>query len=48
MSQSGVAAGVRRIEATTGEGALRWVQNLKHEADDLALEAGFKGRRSIS
>ena len=43
MSQSGVAAGVRRIEATTGEGALRWVQNLKHEADDLALEAGFKG-----
>ena len=26
MSEGGVAAGVRRIEATTGEGALAWVQ----------------------
>jgi alanyl-tRNA synthetase len=43
MSQSGVAAGVRRIEATTGEGALAWVQDLKHEVEDLALETGFKG-----
>jgi alanyl-tRNA synthetase len=29
--QSGVAAGVRRIEATTGEGALRWVQAAEDE-----------------
>jgi alanyl-tRNA synthetase len=43
MSQSGVAAGVRRIEATTGEGALAWVQNLKHEVEDLASETGFRG-----
>ena len=43
MSQSGVAAGVRRIEATTGEGALAWVQNLKHEVEDLAQETGFRG-----
>jgi alanyl-tRNA synthetase len=43
MSQSGVAAGIRRVEATTGEGALEWVQNLKHEVEDLALETGFKG-----
>ena len=43
MSQTGVAAGVRRVEATTGEGALEWVQNLKHEVEDLALETGFKG-----
>jgi alanyl-tRNA synthetase len=26
MSEGGIAAGVRRIEATTGEGALAWVQ----------------------
>ncbi len=26
MSESGVAAGIRRVEATTGEGALVWVQ----------------------
>ncbi|HET7765329.1 MAG TPA: alanine--tRNA ligase, partial [Burkholderiales bacterium] len=43
MSQSGVAAGVRRIEATTGEGALAWVQNLKHEVEEFAFETGFKG-----
>src|SRR5439155_12431720 len=26
VSEGGVAAGVRRVEATTGEGALAWVQ----------------------
>jgi len=31
MSQGGVAAGVRRIEATTGEGALAWVQAMEDE-----------------
>jgi alanyl-tRNA synthetase len=31
MSQSGVAAGVRRVEATTGEGALAWVQEMEDE-----------------
>ena len=30
-SESGVAAGVRRLEAVTGEGALRWIE--KREAD---------------
>jgi len=42
-SQGGVAAGVRRVEATTGEGALEWVQNMQREVEELALEAGFKG-----
>jgi len=42
-SQGGVAAGVRRVEATTGEGALAWVQNMQREVEELALEAGFKG-----
>ena len=43
MSQGGVAAGVRRVEATTGEGALQWVQNLQHDVEELAFETGFKG-----
>jgi alanyl-tRNA synthetase len=30
-SQGGVAAGVRRVEATTGEGALEWVQEMEDE-----------------
>ncbi len=43
VSQGGVAAGVRRVEATTGEGALEWVQNMQREVEELAFEAGFKG-----
>jgi alanyl-tRNA synthetase len=35
-SESGVAAGVRRIEALTGEGALRHTQALFAEGDELA------------
>jgi alanyl-tRNA synthetase len=31
LEQSGVAAGVRRVEATTGIGALRWVQQAEDE-----------------
>jgi alanyl-tRNA synthetase len=31
MSQGGVAAGVRRVEATTGEGALAFVQQMEDE-----------------
>jgi alanyl-tRNA synthetase len=31
MSQGGVAAGVRRVEATTGETALAWVQEMEDE-----------------
>jgi alanyl-tRNA synthetase len=31
VAESGVAAGIRRIEAVTGEGALAWVQGLERE-----------------
>jgi alanyl-tRNA synthetase len=31
LSQGGVAAGVRRVEAATGEGALAWVQEMEDE-----------------
>src|SRR6266540_5490323 len=41
-SQGGVAAGVRRVEATTGEGALAWVQQMEKYVDELAFEFGFE------
>ncbi len=31
VSESGVAAGIRRVEAVTGEGALAWVQQMERE-----------------
>jgi alanyl-tRNA synthetase len=40
VSQSGVAAGVRRVEAVTGEGALAWVQEM--EADRHFVEDFFQ------
>jgi alanyl-tRNA synthetase len=36
VSESGIAAGVRRIEAVTGAGALRFVQELENEQHTLA------------
>jgi alanyl-tRNA synthetase len=41
-SQSGVAAGIRRVEAITGEAALAWVQELEKEVGELASEYGFQ------
>jgi alanyl-tRNA synthetase len=40
--QSAVAAGVRRVEATTGEGALAWVQRREQQVAELAAELGFQ------
>jgi alanyl-tRNA synthetase len=42
ISEGGIAAGVRRIEATTGEGALAWVQAMEKGVSELASEAGFR------
>ena len=36
VSESGIAAGVRRIEAVTGTGAVRFVQELENEQSKLA------------
>ena len=36
VSESGIAAGVRRIEAVTGPAAVAWVQDLAHRADEVA------------
>lgn len=38
-SESGVAAGVRRIEALTGEGALRWIEDRNVEAKQKLQQA---------
>ncbi len=42
VEQGGVAAGVRRVEAKTGEGALAWVQQMENEIGELAFEFGFQ------
>ena len=41
--ETGVAAGVRRIEAVSGEFALNWVENTEHQLDEVA--ALLKGQR---
>ena len=45
VSESGVAAGVRRIEAVTGHGALGWARGLERElAETAALLKGTPGQ----
>jgi len=41
VAESGVAAGVRRVEAITGENALKWVQQLNEELEEIAFELGY-------
>ena len=36
VGESGVASGVRRIEAVTGDGALAWVADKEHQLDELS------------
>jgi alanyl-tRNA synthetase len=44
VSETGIAAGVRRIEAVTGDGALRWIADNEHQLDRVA--ALVKGARN--
>ncbi len=36
IAEYGIASGVRRIEALTGEGALRWINTLEHKVNRMA------------
>jgi alanyl-tRNA synthetase len=42
VGESGVAAGVRRVEAVSGGAALNYVQALAMELDEVAYELGFQ------
>ncbi|HLP25438.1 MAG TPA: alanine--tRNA ligase, partial [Acidobacteriota bacterium] len=42
VAESGVAAGVRRVEALTGDNAVGYVQALQIELDSVAYELGFQ------
>ena len=42
IAEAGVAAGVRRVEAVTGDNALRHVQALAMELEEVAWELGFQ------
>ncbi|HEX9194189.1 MAG TPA: alanine--tRNA ligase [Burkholderiales bacterium] len=46
VSQSGVAAGVRRVEAVTGEGVLEYTHGLEGDLAQVAFELGFSGVQS--
>ncbi len=45
-SERGIASGVRRIEALTGEGALAWVRQREHQLEDLSGAAGVPVERA--
>jgi alanyl-tRNA synthetase len=44
ISEEGIAAGIRRIEAVTGQTALRWVQNNEALLQELAFLPWVKER----
>jgi alanyl-tRNA synthetase len=47
LSEAGVAAGVRRIEAVTGEGALAWFAEQQRRLDEVADLVGGRGDEAV-
>jgi alanyl-tRNA synthetase len=47
VSEAGVAAGVRRIEAVTGEGALAWFAEQQRRLDEVADLVGGRGDEAV-
>ncbi len=47
VSEGGVAAGVRRIEAVTGEGALAWFSDQQRRLDQVAELVGGRGEEAV-
>ncbi len=43
VSEAGIAAGVRRIEAVTGSGAIKFIHELENERQDLAVLVKAEG-----
>jgi alanyl-tRNA synthetase len=47
IHEGGIAAGVRRIEAVTGEGALAWFGEQQRRLDEVAELVGGKGEEAL-
>ena len=47
ISEAGVAAGVRRIEAVTGEGALAWFADQQRRLDEVSELVGARGDDAV-
>ncbi|OOG55085.1 alanine--tRNA ligase [Rhodanobacter sp. B05] len=48
VGESGVASGVRRIEAVTGDGALAWVADEEHRLDELSQLLSSSGDEVVT
>src|SRR5574337_716063 len=48
VAESGVASGIRRIEAVTGDGALAWVAEREHRLDELSQLLSSSGEEVVA
>jgi alanyl-tRNA synthetase len=47
VGESGVAAGIRRVEAVTGDNALAWAQKLERDFGEVTHELGYESASAI-